>query len=269
MKAATILPADYLFLTEEDDYHMCLAHLIGEDKKYTNFYKKIGQDPNKFLIMDNGVIEGDPRPIEEIVQKALSVGADEIILPDVFMNMAETLDKSYEALQKVRNDFPNLRVMVVPQGESLEEWLECARIMLTWDIDTIGIPKVLVHLEGRDGRLNALEELGHSLRGLDIHLLGCWVTPIEILMIDRAAKEGRILPVRGVDSAIAYVYTRSGGLISDSDRPDSEPIEFRSNLGPRIDLSLLEANIDLWKEASDLGYDDVFEEMMKRLGWEG
>lgn len=255
MKAASIVPVKYLHMIRDDEYHMCLAHLIGKDKEYTDFYKEIGSTKGKYLIMDNGVIEGNPRPIEEIVQKAIMVGADEIVLPDVFRDMNATLELSYAALQYVKMDFPQLKVMVVPQGNSLDEWMTCAMAMLDWDIDCIGIPKVLVHLGGRDGRLEVLERLGHRLRGLEIHLLGCWTTPLEILVIDRYVKEGKIRPVRGVDSAIAYVYSREGELISNMDRPNSMAINFRDE---DTDEELLERNLRAWREACELGTDDLF-----------
>lgn len=255
MKAATIVPVEYLDLIRDEDYHMCLAHLIEKDAEYTKFYAEIGRAEGKYLIMDNGVIEGNPRPIEEIVRKAILVGADEIVLPDVFRDMNATLELSYEALQYVKMDFPNLKVMAVPQGNSLNEWLDCAMAMIDWDIDCIGVPKVLVHLGGRDGRLEVLERLGNRLRGLEIHLLGCWQTPLEVLLIDKYVKEGLIRPVRGVDSAIAYVYAREGESITDMDRPNSMAINFSDD---QTDRDLLIRNIAAWKDACELGEDSMF-----------
>lgn len=252
MKVATILPTAYLEMIRDDDYHMCLAHLIGNDPVYTDFYKQIGKEDGKYLIMDNGVIEGDCRPIDEIVRKALSVQADEIILPDVFRDTEATLKSSYDALRYVRGNFP-LRVMVVPQGNSLDEWLGCALAMIDWDIDCIGIPKVLVHLAGRDGRLEALKMLGNRLRGLDIHLLGCWTTPLEITTISRAVYDKHILPVRGVDSAIPYMYTKKGILLCDDDKPHIT-VDFQDT---RVDYSLLERNVRLWKESPDIETFDI------------
>jgi len=253
MKAATILPTHYLPMVKDDNYHMCLAHLINRDDVYTEFYKDIGRQPgNKYLIMDNGVIEGDPRPIEEIIKKALYVRADEIILPDVFLDKDATLVKSYEALGYVHNNFP-LKVMAVPQGKTLDEWLECAIVMLDWDIDCIGIPKVLTKIAGRDGRLEALKCLGNKLRGLDIHLLGCWNSPIEITLIERCVKNGEIRPVRGVDSVIAYVYAREGLLLSDADRP-AGAIDFSAH---DADESILTKNIQMWRDSCDFEDDGI------------
>lgn len=246
MKAATIVPTAYLGLIQNDDYHMCLGHLVGKDKAYTDFYAEMGKDPNKYVIMDNGAAEQNRRPIEELVEKAKICNAQEIILPDELMDTETTLNLSYQALEYVRSH-SKLKVMAVPQGETLEEWLDCALVMIGWDIDCLGIPKILTRVaEHRDARLQALTLLDHYTRGLDIHLLGCWSTPIEITMIERAACNKSILPVRGVDSSIAYVYAREGILISQAERP-SGAIDFKAK---DADVSLLQENINIWRNAA-------------------
>ena len=103
-------------------------------------------------------------------------------------------------------------MMAVPQGNTMEEWLQCACEIIGnfRDIKVIGIPKVLVDIAGRDGRLYAIKELSARspmLKHKEIHLLGCWKTPLEVLMIDKASRAGQIPMVRGVDSAIASSTT--------------------------------------------------------------
>ena len=248
MKTATILPPKYLPLISGHVYHMCLAHLIKDFTydPYTAFYREQAKKGN-YVIMDNGVIEGDQRPIEEIVKKALSVGANEIILPDVMLDQAATLDASYKALKWVKDNFP-LKVMVVPQGKDLDEWIGCAIAMIDWDIDCIGIPKILTKLGGRDARLEVLSRLGNKLRGLDIHLLGCWNSALELTMIERAAQDKQIRPVRGVDSALPFIYAKAGVQIDESDRPNVS-IDFNET---DVDERLIETNIRLWKDAATI-----------------
>jgi len=252
MKFATILPTAYLYLIDGKPYHMALAHLIGKDAAYTNFYKKQA-DTGSYVILDNGVIEGEQQSIEQLCRKAAMIHASEIILPDTFLNCSETLDKSYDALGYVKKYFPNLKVMVVPQGKTLEEWSECVDIMLTWPVDTIGIPKVLTTMGGRDARLEELKRLGYKLRGLNIHLLGCWDNPLECTMIAKAEQQGDILPIRGVDSAIAYVYAREKMLITQGPRPSGE-INFKAK---DADNTCLEANIAIWEAAGNLEKEKV------------
>jgi hypothetical protein len=254
MKSATILPTHYLYMIKDEPYHMSLAHLIGKDTAYTEFYKSIGKDESKYLIMDNGVVEGNSRPIEEIVRKALMVNAKEIILPDVMMNQEATLELSYKALRYVKDNF-NLKVMVVPQGKTMDEWLDCAIAMIDWDIDCIGVPKLLTKIAGRDGRLFALTFLGNKLRGLDVHLLGCWTTPLEATIIERASMNKTIRPVRGIDSIIAWKFANAGLNLTESDRPDNNHVDFSERW---TDQGLLRTNIDLWKRSCEIADDAIF-----------
>lgn len=245
MKTATILPQPYIHLTAQDDYHMVLAHLVQKEgfEVYTDFYREIGQNPNKFLLMDTGLIEGDARPVEELVEKAKFLHADEMVLNDVFMNCDETLRESHDALEYVKSVHPEIRTMAVPQGQDIEDWFECAKEILTWPVDTIGIPKVLTKLEGPHARLGALERIQDLLGDKQVHLLGCWETPLELKVIENYVRSEKIKPVRGVDSAIAYVYSQAGLRITDDERPTLK-IDFNAQ---DADVDLLQYNIDIWK----------------------
>lgn len=234
---APIVPQKFLPLIVDREYHMCLAHLLGTPgyEEYTRIYTAIGQS-DKFLIMDNGVIEGDPRPIEELIVKAAAVNAAELILPDVFRDKEATLKDTRNAIDFIRGgdashlvgDF-EVGLMAVPQGDSYEEWLECAIQMIEMDIDTIGIPKVLCHLDGQFARIRAIIDIQHAcnIKGIRIHLLGCWDTPIEYKIVAHKIKSGEILPfvVRGTDSAIPYAFARAGMKFSHGPRPEG-PINF-------------------------------------------
>lgn len=246
MFAATILPQPYLGLTKDDRYHMALAHLINKPgfEYYTEFYTRIGQEEGKYLVMDNGLIEGDPRPIDELIEKALIINASELILPDVYQNKSETLREAHDALSYMQHKGIKINTMAVAQGNSFEEWVECATEMLTWPIQTLGIPKVLVSMAGRDARGLALRVIQDRLAEKQTHLLGCWETPLEIKVIENMVRAGEIKPVRGVDSAIAYVYARAGLRMCDAGRPAGH-IDFAAS---DADMEILQFNIDMWRE---------------------
>jgi hypothetical protein len=245
MKAATILPTRYLHIIKDRDYHMALAHLIGKDKEYTDFYTERAKDG--FVMLDNGVIEtGTPMPIATLVRKAGEIGANEIILPDVFKKSDETLEAIYDAMDYVQGHAPWLNVMAVPQGDAWEEWCNCAQaIIAEFPVHTIGIPKVLTQIGGRDARLNAIRQFHENLTEVDIHLLGCWSNPLELTMIEMEARKNNWTNVRGCDSAIAYVYAREGILISAAPRPTGE-IHFDAQ---DADMDRLLRNIYIWEEA--------------------
>lgn len=256
MKVATILPQNYLHLTQDDDYLMCLGHLIGAPgmEKYTEFFTQASKE-GKFIIMDNGLIEGDPRPITELAEKANYIGASEMIMTDVFRDKDATLkaiDEGIKALDNAGIKHPKL--MLVPQGNSVVEWVECAHEIICKypQLDyTIGVPKVLVHLGGRDGRVEALINLVDRCpvaRHKTFHLLGCWTTPLEVTIVDKLVRQGVLPNVRGVDSAIPFVYARAGSKINSQDRPDSNPINFKFT---KVKSFLLRYNIYLWRKAAD------------------
>jgi hypothetical protein len=261
MKVATILPQAYLDMTEKDDYLMALAHLIDSPgmSEYTSFFMRKAKEEGTFIIMDNGVIEGDPRPIEELVDKALLIGASELVLPDVFRNSEETLRVIEEAtmyLATQHERVAHLGFMAVPQGNSLEEWVDCAVKILDNPIVTcIGVPKVLVDIAGRDGRYFAIHELIATVGDLDvdIHLLGCWQTPLELTIIAKGIEKEELPEIRGVDSAIAYVYARAGIKLNADDRPDNDPVDFVN--GKLSDDSMLYFNIRMWRDCVDLRKD--------------
>lgn len=256
MKVATIVPQQFLDMTRADDYHMCLAHLIDQPgyEPYTHFFKQIGRLPYNHLIMDNGLIEGRPQPIEVLVDRALLVDADELVLPDVFRDRAKTYAAVVDALNnpvinKLRG---KAGFMAVAQGATLEEWVESAKDLMKLPIRSLGVPKVLCSLPGGTtptGWLNRLDVLKaiepyRQNNNIAIHLLGCWDTPLEAKMISKAEAEGVISPIRGIDSALPYVFTRAGMKMSEGERPDSSPIDFAMG---GVDRKLLKYNIGMWR----------------------
>lgn len=259
MNVATILPQNYLHLTKDDDYFMCLGHLINKPgyEEYTEFFKERAA-AGKFVIMDNGLIEGDQRPIKELAEKANAIGASEMVLTDVFCDCNATLDAIESDLHFLK-DIDHPPVMLIAQGNTIEEWVRCAATLISryWPMKfTLGVPKVLVQIGGRDGRIAALYrlcEICPIAKHLNVHLLGCWTTPIEILMLDKIQEGGsRCLPqIRGVDSAIPFVFARAGLRINESDRPDKEPIDFKHS---DVDTALLKKNIKDWRKACSAKY---------------
>ena len=252
MLAATIVPTPYLHLTKDDVYLMALAHLIGVDKEYTDFFIERGKE-GKFILMDNGVVENDQRPLEELVEKALLINASEIILPDTLYDSGATLRDSKAAIDRLRRMHVGkapFGLMAVPQGQDFHEWYRCAAIMLQWDIDAIGISKFttpkFVEFRGKARRFcfGALAALGCKK---DIHFLGCWDDPAE--MADLTTLESLATPtakmIRGTDSAIAYAYAREGKLLSTHNSRPMEEIDFAASTALE---AILDTNITRWRD---------------------
>lgn len=263
MLMAAIVPQVYLHLTSGDEFHMALAHLINKPglEIYTHHFKEMSEK-KKFVLLDNGAFEGELLPIAEVCNKAEAIGATEIILPDDYKNAEATKLLTRDAVKYLNlryNGLHNLpfRLMAVPQGVTIEEWVECAAYIMhnIPGIKTIGVPKHLIDsCKNRDARLWCLLKLQEMYPDVvdkfDYHLLGCWKTPIEVMSVNKAAHEERIPMVRSCDSAIAYVYARNGIRFCEDDRPDNLEIPFTH--GKIADELLLGINLIDWQNVGDI-----------------
>lgn len=269
IKMAGIVPQKFTDMIAQDDMHMALAQLIGEPgmEDYTDFYKN-GRKFYSYLILDNGAAEGKTMPIAMIADKAELIRASEIVLPDAYKDAKDTLRLHADAIDYLLERYDGaenipFKLMAVPQGSNREEWMACAKELLTTYpdiIDTVGIPKHLVDTWGsRDARLEALalldQEKDFNIRNYEIHLLGCWKTPLEVLMVAKAAEQGSIPMVRSCDSAIPYVYARNNMRFDDDDRPDNNPIDFKDGDCDEITLG---CNLVDWRNVGALKDNNIF-----------
>ena len=263
-----IVPQNYLGLIRNDSMHMVLAQLLGAPgmEAYTRFYTEEVKY-YAYTILDNGAAEGTPMPIEELVKKAELLHASEVILPDAYMDCEQTLKWHADALENMRNYYGDYQeipfnLMIVPQGKTEEEWLACAKsLILKYGdvVQTIGIPKHLIKtLDNRDARLGVISKLHQDpeidLAEFNIHLLGCWKTPLEVLTIAKVAKQEDIPPIRSCDSAIPYVYAKHNKRFEDDDRPDFDPIDFCNGT---CDTQQLEINLQDWRNIGNLTTNNI------------
>jgi len=116
-------------------YTLPLAHdVLEHPDEYRLFYKNKTsyRVPNcETVILDNSVIElGNAVDIRAIAEAAELCAANVIVLPDVLMDKNATIDACTEALNTWPKHLNHMKqpytFMIVPQGETPEEWLECA-----------------------------------------------------------------------------------------------------------------------------------------------
>lgn len=234
MKLATIAPPQYAKHIAHAGYHMALGQHLMDDPTYLNVYRTVHRRGG-FILVDNGAAEGDIRPFIDVVAVANEIGADEIAMPDVLRDGPATFEVASDpyALGLV----PPHRRMMIPQGNSWEEWRECARSMVqTLDFATIGIPKHLERLEwGRGRALLILNELG-VLSEYNIHLLGVWA--------DAEAEVRRALSVyrniRGIDTGAPIAYAQNGNPLH-----GARHYSLEWNDDGQADGMLIDANIHL------------------------
>ena len=84
---------------------------------------------------------------ERVINLALKVDADEIVLTDYVYDSNRTLEAVKECINlvKKRNLVNKFKLHAVPQGRSVEEWLTCFNSLMEMDeIDVIGLSKLSV-----------------------------------------------------------------------------------------------------------------------------
>lgn len=217
MYIAEIVPVNFLHLTENHSFHMCLAHLVLKNDRYAEFYRRMS-DEGKYVIMDNGACEGESLSDDELFEAYDRVNPAEIILPDILKDAEGTMKRSSDFYNKVCSSKYN--IMIVPQGEDLRSWTACAEKMAN-EIPhhCIGIPKWLGSIRPANRVAAALyiDDLTEQ-----IHLLGCSEPPMVIQMSGILSEK-----IRSCDSAFAYLCCKAkyGHIHGLTSRPD-EKIDF-------------------------------------------
>lgn len=153
---------------------MFLTHLILKDKAYRDMAK----NHKGYKILDNSLIELDgAMSMKDVLAAADLIEADEVVLPDVFVDGEATIKSTTEALEKYKEELKNYKTMAVVHGETVDEWLRTFHIFSARpDIDVLGIPKVMQEQfteYGQPGRPRLLSKV-IDLTDKDIHLLGLW-----------------------------------------------------------------------------------------------
>lgn len=223
-RIAHIVPVSHLEDTKDLQYHMCLAHLVGNEE-YRNHFANMAK-LGRFVLMDNGAAEGAQLQPEKLIEAYAEIRPKEIVLPDTLYESGSTIQKTRNFINKLdnRNLLGEFRLMAVPQGNTFAEWLACARIFVKdTRINTIGISKFLnICTKNRYIRYEACMELAllfaeYNRTDLEVHLLGCDEGPSIVKMI-----KNRFEFVRGCDSAFAYLQAQSGKMltIEDDSRPE-------------------------------------------------
>lgn len=184
MKAGVAAPVALLEeYASRGDYHLALSHMIRTSDEYREFYTE--EAKTKRVGVDNGVVEqGESLPLWEVLEAAHTIGAHEIVLPDVLGDAKASAQATYEALEWMARQgcLGDLDLMGVPHGATWTEWLECYLFLLTIpEITIIGISMFDSELlepqgvySGRPLMLNLLDSAELIDCKRQYHMLGCW-----------------------------------------------------------------------------------------------
>lgn len=136
------LPAQLLFKSEDlNDYDFVLYHLFVKNSTYREYFSRVMKEGKRMTILDNSAYEfyrdGGRFDKEEFCKIVREFNPTYFIVPDVLMDSAITLSN----FRIWKNLLLGHKRMVVPQGKSLKEWLDCYKRMLdSGEFDYIGIP---------------------------------------------------------------------------------------------------------------------------------
>ena len=211
------VPTAHLNLQKKySQYYLVLAHLIGVDKEYTEFFEKEGRT-GAYIVLDNGSYENKiPAQPDELIEKARQIHAKEIVTPDFFTEgestekATKTFLSKFDFGEQLESNLKNkeFKLLAPAQGKTFEEWLHC---FLTFyqdpRIDFIGLSFLIIRdcfqsfipngdvMQTRIFCTNLLSYLGLTKK--PIHLLGLG-NPLELKYQKRHKFVFR------VDSSAAY-----------------------------------------------------------------
>lgn len=129
MKAALIPPVPELPLFGFGSFHLLLSHLFKRPG-YLKHYKQ-QREIGAYLVLDNAAHENKAgEDCLLLIDKALKVNAQEIVVPDVLEDGPATVEKAVVALETwfERSELMktyNPALMYVPQGKDVHEWKQC------------------------------------------------------------------------------------------------------------------------------------------------
>ena len=205
MKLCIIAPISHLHLASYGSgIHMALTHLALKSDEYVKAYQRF-KNKGEYLILDNSAFEmeqqGKGLDPEPVLKAAKRIGVDEVIATDVLLDGDATVASTREFIKQYNNFFseeirlgrPVPKIMAVPQGKTVEEWIDCyMRLIALEGVNVLGFSKIAVttafggpNARSVDGgvtqsRLKLYDYLDqkqlwpYSLRRfhLDVHLLG-------------------------------------------------------------------------------------------------
>jgi hypothetical protein len=249
VRLAHIVPTAYLtsILSPKDTLHLCLDRLVGSSV-YAGFYKHRAQHGDH-IIVDSDVFESrQPSTTGHLIRAVKAVHAHEVILPDDLDSAEETLRLVDGAVKQFRADLPHVRLIAVPHGGTLQEYLSCVRAMSDMDVDAIGI------VEEAEPYDMTRSDLIYSVMGVtnkDLHLNGTSENCAELLHSDIR------LRVASADTSKFVVWGLNGVPCYPDLIPDHYP--GRASLGGRSAyfsyrgatqdlLGQAAANIAMWRQ---------------------
>lgn len=221
-KLAHIVSVGSLHELDDKQYLMCLAHLVKDNPEYARYYSQRAADGKSFVLLDNGAAEDSQLFLDDLVDVYKIIRPHEMVIPDTLCDCKSTLDKLSESIAYFDKQGVDCRLMGVPQGKTLSEWIECADAMVAnARVNTIGVSKFLpMAMDDTQARIDAMQCLDNSIKrhnryDLQVHLLGLSESPNVVGYLTKHYRY-----IRGCDTAYGYLCAQAGeDPFADMDRP--------------------------------------------------
>lgn len=203
-------------------YYMYLPQLM-KSSHYVDFIRRTNVN-GAYTMLDNGAFEGVETSPRDLIELAVRMDVDEIVIPDAMQDMKGTIDAAdhfYSTTTDLRlGRAVGLKYMAVPQGHTIEECMNCIDAFAGFTfINTIGLPKHLIRTVTRTARTQLAAYIRRKYGDrFEIHMLGAsplW--PQEI-------KSARRYNIRGMDTSLPYFYAFYNRSIEDrcsNERPEA------------------------------------------------
>lgn len=202
----TSIAEDYI---NERSCFLLLPHLFNCET-YQDYARKV-QETDALTILDNGAFEGIDVPNHHLVKLANLYEVDEVVVPDVMKNAAETLARLqtfYDTVMLMRDQHTRTpkQYMAVVQGTTLGECADFISALSTSSsvqyVTTLGLPRHLLETtQDTRVRLKLAKHIRHWYgRRYAIHFLGAsplW--PAEVGYLHE-------FEVRSIDTSMPFVY---------------------------------------------------------------
>jgi len=105
-----------------NDYQYVLPHLIDKYPEYKKFMLNYREQPNSFIICDNGLFENVIHTTDDLLAKIQLIRPDIFIVPDEWNNSVTTLKNAKLWMVNYKANLPkNTNLMAVCQGTSIDE----------------------------------------------------------------------------------------------------------------------------------------------------
>ena len=243
-----------------NDYDYCLPHLLDEEPKYLEYFKK-AKAAGRYIIMDNSLHElGEAYDHSRLIHWVNEIKPNEFIVPDVWENKEESIAN---AMIWDIYDFPEgVEKVAVVQAKTLHEAAECVKAYkglgygkICFSYGASYYNEICTHpnkdLGKALGRLfvvSTLLKTGELKQDDRVHLLGCavpqefgWYKGINCIeSIDTSN------PVMATLEDVKYDWF---GL---DKKPKANMNDYFYMLNDQVDFDLLTYNLDMFRKINSL-----------------